>query len=120
MRDNTMPKLGLAAGALMISFSAVFVKLVQLDPVVSGFYRLFFGALALGLMVPLARHRCSMDMRVTLLAAVAGFLFACDISAWHRSILYAGKWFGRGNRYNDGYYDDTDDPYPHSSSHSTR
>ena len=39
--------LTLALAATMISFSAVFVKIVHMGPIVSGFYRVFFGGLIL-------------------------------------------------------------------------
>lgn len=41
------PPLQLLAGAFMISFSAVFVKLAEVSPTASAFYRVFFGALIL-------------------------------------------------------------------------
>lgn len=37
--------LGLTLGASMISFSAVYVRLAGVSPTLSGFYRVFLGAL---------------------------------------------------------------------------
>ena len=36
-----------AAGAVLISFSAVFVKLAHVSPTMAGFYRTFFGGIML-------------------------------------------------------------------------
>ncbi len=43
------PRLRLFAGAIMISFSPVWVKLVDVSPTTSGFYRLAIGGVALAL-----------------------------------------------------------------------
>ena len=81
---------GLAAGAVMISFSGVFVKLVHVGPIASGFYRMLFGAVALLLVSLLMQGRLHLDRRSMGWAALAGLLFAADLSVWHRSILYVG------------------------------
>ena len=47
---NTTEKSGalmVAAGAVLISFSAVFVKLAHVSPTMAGFYRTFFGGIML-------------------------------------------------------------------------
>lgn len=80
----------LIVGAVMISFSAVFVKLVHVAPTVSGFYRVFFGGVIL-LGVVLWRHehpRLNTASWIKLL--LAGLCFALDLFFWHRSILYVG------------------------------
>lgn len=80
----------LIAGAVMISFSAVFVKLVHVPPTVSGFYRVFFGGVIL-LGVVLWRHEHPrLDRASWIKLLLAGLFFALDLFFWHRSILYVG------------------------------
>ncbi|HEX5339877.1 MAG TPA: DMT family transporter, partial [Gammaproteobacteria bacterium] len=80
----------LLAGAVMISFSAVFVKLVDVPPATSAFYRMLFGgAILLGIQV---WRREPMRLKPAALAVLclAALCFALDLSFWHRSILYVG------------------------------
>jgi drug/metabolite transporter (DMT)-like permease len=80
----------LVAGAIMISFSAVFVRLVTVAPTVSGFYRMLFGGLILlGVMV-WRRERLQIGARNFLFLALASACFAADLMLWHRSILFIG------------------------------
>lgn len=82
--------LSLLAGAAMISTSAVFVKLTTVAPTTSGFYRVLFGGLVLGLLAwrrPEARPR---GRRAWLALLVAGIFFSLDLWFWHRSIHYVG------------------------------
>ncbi len=79
-----------AAGATLISFAAIFTRLADVAPTTSGFYRMFFGAF--GLLVLLALSR---DMRTGFSRNWSGSfliaaLFAADIWFWHRSIIYIG------------------------------
>ncbi len=82
--------LQLVIGAIMISFSAVFVKLVHVPPTTSGFYRVFFGGLILLVFMLLRRERLSLKPRALLVLTLAAFFFALDLFLWHRSILYIG------------------------------
>ncbi len=84
------PELQIVAGSFLISFSAVFVKLVHVGPTASGFYRNLFGALALFALVALRRDRVWKGMRRLRWALLAGTCFAADIFFWHRSILHVG------------------------------
>ncbi|WP_163336273.1 DMT family transporter [Desulfopila sp. IMCC35008] len=77
-------------GAFMISFSAIWVKVSDVPPTTSAFYRVFFGfvfLLAPWLYSPTRiRHISAM-----LLPAMAcGFTFALDLHFWHLSISYIG------------------------------
>ena len=77
-------------GAMMISFSAVWVKLAHVPPTVSAFYRVLFGGIFLTAILvigrkPLWRGFCCPGMAVT-----AGFFFALDLYTWHRSIAHVG------------------------------
>lgn len=84
------PELQIVAGSVLISFSAVFVKLAHVGPTASGFYRNVFGAFALFLIVAARRDRVLKGMRRLRWALIAGLFFAADIFFWHRSILYVG------------------------------
>jgi drug/metabolite transporter (DMT)-like permease len=82
--------LQMLVGTILISFSAVFVKVSHIGPTVAGFYRMFFGALFL-LVVVIIKREVLWKGRVPLgLALVAGAFFAADLISWHRSIHYIG------------------------------
>lgn len=83
------PHFRLFAGAFLISFSPVFVKLVSVSPTVVGFYRTLFGGTALVLYLLVTRGRCPRRAIWAALGAAATF-FALDLWFWHRSILLIG------------------------------
>ncbi|MFH1981996.1 MAG: DMT family transporter [Pseudomonadota bacterium] len=84
------PLLMLLIGAVMISFSSVYVKIAHVSPSVSAFYRVFFGALVLmGMAVFRQRFRWR-GRRYLMLAAVCSGSFALDLFLWHRSIHFVG------------------------------
>ena len=80
----------LVLGAVMISFSAVFVKLVHVPPTVSGFYRVFFGGIILLFVMLLRREHLMLKPRAYMVLCLAALFFALDLFFWHRSILYVG------------------------------
>ena len=80
-------------GAILISFSSVFVKLVHVGPTTTLFYRFCFGALALFITAFITKTTLFRDIRSFLFAALAGFLFSLDLFFWHRSILFIGPGF---------------------------
>lgn len=82
--------LQLSAGAAMISFSAVFVKLAHVGPTMAGFYRMFFGGLMLSAVLIICKKPLFKVNRSTLLLLVCGLFFALDLTLWHRSIHYVG------------------------------
>lgn len=82
--------LTLALAATMISFSAVFVKIVHMGPIVSGFYRVFFGGLILIGAAGLRRERIWKDRRWFAEAIGCALFFVLDLLAWHMSIHYVG------------------------------
>jgi drug/metabolite transporter (DMT)-like permease len=84
------PAMQVTAGASMISFSAVFVKLAHVGPTAAGFYRMLFGSAILVVILIVARRRISWRSGSILWLALCGFLFAVDLSVWHRSIQYLG------------------------------
>ena len=77
-------------GAFLISFSGIFVKLADVSPTASGFYRVFFGAIFLfGATIWFKdfKKRSSVEL---LLITFCGFIFALDLFFWHESIMYIG------------------------------
>jgi len=84
------PRLRLFAGATMISFSPVWVKLVNVSPTTSGFYRLAIGGVALALFIVATGQRLQLSKRAWQILAAATVFFALDVWFWHRSINYVG------------------------------
>ncbi|MGA9855841.1 MAG: DMT family transporter [Gammaproteobacteria bacterium] len=80
----------LIAGAVMISFSAVFVKLVSVSPATSAFYRMLFGGLILLGIVVWRRERVNLKASALAMLCMVAVFFALDLTFWHRSILYVG------------------------------
>ena len=80
----------LMAGAAMISFSGVFVKLANVGPTVSAFYRMFFGWLLLMVICVISRKRLWHGWRVSVFILTCGLFFTLDLLVWHRSVLYVG------------------------------
>ena len=85
------PTLRLLAGAAMISFAPVFVRLTPVSPTDSAFYRTLFGGLMLAAWVFARRTPVERRSGVALVALLAAaLLFAADLAVWHRSIWYVG------------------------------
>lgn len=84
------PRLRLYVGATLISFSPVWVRLVDVSPTTSGFYRVFIGGVALSLFLLVTGKRLDLSKRAQLILAVSAILFALDLWFWHRSINYVG------------------------------
>jgi drug/metabolite transporter (DMT)-like permease len=81
-------------GALMISFSGVWVKVSHVSPTVSAFYRVFFGGLFL-LAAALYRGEIQWRGRRNLLLGLAcGFFFTLDLILYHHSIHRVGPGLG--------------------------
>lgn len=78
------------AGAVMISFAAVFVRIADVAPTTSAFYRMVFGSVALLILIagrPALRRGFE---RGWLGSALIAAFFTADMWFWHRSILYIG------------------------------
>ncbi|HVC36931.1 MAG TPA: DMT family transporter [Gammaproteobacteria bacterium] len=82
--------LNLILGAVMISFSAVFVKLVSVPPAASAFYRMLFGGLILLGIVWWRGERVKLRTAAIAMLCLVAVFFALDLTFWHRSILYVG------------------------------
>ena len=86
--------LALICGAMLISFSGIFVKLSDTDPTSTGFYRLFLPLpLLLGLMLADGRSRPAstgvvISPRGWIAIHCAGFFLAADLVAWHWSLRF--------------------------------
>ena len=80
----------LIAGATMISFSAVFVKLAHVGPTMAGFYRLLFGGIILLVVAAVRGKRLFHGTPYLLLVLACSIFFALDLTFWHRSIHYVG------------------------------
>ncbi len=96
MKDDSRSRLRsyaamrLLAGAAMISFAPVFVRLLEIPPTSSAFYRTLIGGVVLAALVALRRERL-WSGRAALAALIgAGLFFGLDLWAWHRSIWYVG------------------------------
>lgn len=79
----------LIAGAIAIGFSPIFVRLSELGPVATGFYRLLLALPLLWLWMRWEDRAAPAEARwltKTLRMAVPGILFAGDIFFWHWSI----------------------------------
>ena len=84
------PRARLFAGAVMISFSPVWVKLVSVSATTSGFYRVLFGSVALAAYLFVNKQGLNLSKRAWTILLGVGFFFALDLWFWHRSIHYVG------------------------------
>jgi drug/metabolite transporter (DMT)-like permease len=78
------------AGAFMISFASVFVKLSHAGPTAAVFYRFFFAFISLLGAVLITRKTLWRGWNPLLWSIAAGVVFSFDLFFWHRSILYVG------------------------------
>lgn len=84
------PTLRLFIGAALISLSPVWVRLVDVSPSTSGFYRVLFGGIALVVYLVVTRRQLHLSKRVWWLLALASLFLSLDLWFWHRSINYIG------------------------------
>ncbi len=77
-------------GACMISFSAVFVKVADVAPTSSAFYRVAFGFCFLLVIAWWRGELATPPPRVLLLLLLCGLAFALDLFFWHESIMFIG------------------------------
>ena len=77
-------------GALFISFSSIWVAWSQVDPVVSAFYRVFWGSLFLLICCLQARLLRPVSLKTAAYCTLCGLCFAGDLYCWHLAILYVG------------------------------
>ena len=84
------PVVLILTGALFISFSGVWVTWADVHPLVSAFYRVFFGTLFLVTICALKRDFQPLTPNQWLLVLLAGISFGGDLICWHASIDYIG------------------------------
>ena len=84
------PRLRLYVGAILISFSPVWVKLVDVSPTTSGFWRVLIGGVALSAYLVVTRRSLELGRRARWLLGLAAVFWALDLWFWHRSINYIG------------------------------
>ncbi|MHC4957865.1 MAG: DMT family transporter [Planctomycetota bacterium] len=77
----------LLLGAVGIAFAPIFVRLSELEPTVTAFWRLALAAPLLWLAVR-AEKTPAPPRRDWLRLAAPGLFFACDLGVWHWSIRY--------------------------------
>ncbi len=88
---NDRPALAGALGALVIAFSAILVRLAEVTPATSAFFRCAYALPLLGLLAWIERRRYGPRPRKErLLTLGAGLLFAADLIFWHYSIQAVG------------------------------
>lgn len=84
------PVAGIFFGAIIISFSSVMVTLSHVNPIISAFYRVFFGCLFLVLPCGLNNEFKQIGLKPCLVAVGCGLFFAVDLISWHFCIGYVG------------------------------
>jgi drug/metabolite transporter (DMT)-like permease len=85
------PTLSGAAGALVIAFSAILVRLAHVSPETAAVFRCVYALPALGLLAWIERRRYGpRSRRDRLVALSAGVFFAIDLICWHHSIAAVG------------------------------
>ena len=87
-------RLRLYFGAVLISFSPIFVSLVRINPTASAFYRVFIGGIVLTLYLLISKKRFDFNKSVWLFLLMASIFFAADLWFWHRSVIYVGPGLG--------------------------
>ncbi|MGM0587354.1 MAG: DMT family transporter [Bacteroidota bacterium] len=90
MTAQTRSIVSLLIGAFLISFTSVFVKLAEVGPTTSAFYRVFLGGAILLVYGIIRKHRIWAGKAALMLSLGGGVIFSIDLFLWHRSILYIG------------------------------
>jgi len=80
-----------AAGALVIAFSAILVRLAEVSPSTAAVFRCAYALPLLGLLAYRERRRFgARPARERQIALAAGIFFAADLTFWHHSIAAVG------------------------------
>ena len=88
--NRTPPWFQLTVGAILISFSGVYVKIAHVSPVVAGFYRMLFGGIVLLVLVLLRRELRFKGCVYLSVGLFCSFWLAVDLTLWHYSIHMIG------------------------------
>ncbi len=81
---------GFIIGTIITSFSSAMVKLVNMPPDVTGFYRLFFGGLGMLVIIWKLNRLKRLTGHVWLWSVLSAVFFTADFFCWHRSIIHIG------------------------------
>lgn len=84
------PVFQLLCGAFLISFSGIFVKIADVPPSTSAFYRVFFGSVFLVIAVIWFKDFKKLRPVELFIIFFCGFVFALDLFFWHESIMFIG------------------------------
>ncbi len=87
---NPPDTLLVALGAVIISFSPVFVRVASVGPSMAGFYRTLFGGIILATIALARREQLWRGIQSLKLAVATAFFFALGLTFWHRSIHAVG------------------------------
>ncbi|MCD0464513.1 DMT family transporter [Flavobacterium sp. ENC] len=82
----TKPRLALICGILCISIFPILIKLRLASGLISAFYRMFLAVVLLLPYVLLSKNFKFPTLKLTLLAALCGILFASDVAVWNIAI----------------------------------
>jgi drug/metabolite transporter (DMT)-like permease len=89
--SSRLPYLTGTAGALLIAFSAIFVRVADVAPSTAAVFRCAYALPALGLVAFLERRGGGVrPWRVRRWSLAAGLFFAADLTFWHYSIEFVG------------------------------
>ena len=90
MHQFKNPRVPLYAGAALISLSPVWVKLADVPPTSSAFWRVVIGGGALGVYLLATGRRLDVSRTAIAILLLAALFFTADLWVWHRSIQYIG------------------------------
>ncbi|MCJ8191202.1 DMT family transporter [Sphingomicrobium aestuariivivum] len=83
-----LPLIALLVGASALAVGPWFVRLADVGPIASGFWRLALGSVMLFALAGAMHERLRLPPRhLTILLVAAAFFFAADLAAWHEGIL---------------------------------
>ena len=88
--QNYTNELLVALGSIIISFSAVFVKVTETAPAVTGVYRMGLGGMLLLAFACFQRKNIRPSLSLACLACLGGGSMGIDIAFWHYSIHHVG------------------------------
>lgn len=77
-------------GAVFISFSGVWVALSQVDPMISAFYRVFFGSFFLLIACIFCGELQPVRRKTLLYCVLCGLCFSGNLYCWHQAVFYVG------------------------------
>lgn len=88
--QHNITLINILIGACFISFSGIWVAWSGVDPTISAFYRVFFGAMFLLVPCTINREFRKLTWPHALMVALCGLCFAGDLLCWHSCIDYIG------------------------------